>query len=125
MRFVIKGAPRTAKNHQRIVTNKKTGKPFIISSAPAASWGPQAVNQLVAQKRGMCAIAGPLHVRALIYRDRNTGDLDNYQHAVGDALQKAGVILNDRNIESWDGTRKLIDRANPRVEITIEPMPVE
>jgi Holliday junction resolvase RusA-like endonuclease len=120
---VVKGAPRTAKNHQRIVTNKKTGKPFVIASAPASRWGRKAIGQIVSQwPVRMCAMAGPLSVRALIYRDRRVGDLDNYLHAVGDALQKAGVILNDRQIESWDGSRKLIDKTNPRVEIELTPM---
>lgn len=123
IRFVITGAPRTAKNHQRIVTNKKTGKSFIIAGKSAKGWGTDAVNQLAEQKPypSWPAIACPVHVRALIYRDRDLGDLDNYAHAVGDALQKAGVIVNDKQIESWDGSRKLIDRVRPRVEITIEP----
>jgi Holliday junction resolvase RusA-like endonuclease len=67
-------------------------------------------------------LTADLHVTALIYRDARRGDLDNFEHAIGDALQKAGIIKNDSQIESWDGTRKLLDKERPRVEITIEAM---
>src|ERR1017187_7823878 len=63
-----------------------------------------------------------VNVCALIYRARAVGDLDNYLHAVGDALQKAGVLANDKQIEGWDHSRKLIDRECPRVEIEITPL---
>jgi Holliday junction resolvase RusA-like endonuclease len=135
VKLVITGSPRTAKNSQRIFTNKRTGKPFITSGKSAADWGPDAVRQLVEQRCAQGPVGmrclGPhvdfplrndVHVKALIYRDRRSGDLDNFEHAIGDALQKAGVIKNDNQIESWDGSRKLIDRINPRVEIEITPM---
>lgn len=127
IRFIVTGAPRTAKNHQRIVTNRKTGKPFIIAGKSAKGWGADAVNQLATQKPrpDWPAMPGALHVMALVYRDRNVGDLDNFLHSVGDALQKAGVILNDKQIESWDRSRKLIDRERPRVEVYIEPFDEE
>jgi len=64
----------------------------------------------------------PMHVKALFYRGANRGDLTGFKQAVGDALERSGTIVNDSIIESWDGSRKLIDRKNPRVEITIEPM---
>lgn len=131
MRLVIKGVPRTAKNSQRIFVNKKTGKPFITSGKSAADWGPNAVGQLMEQYAHLrhrangttgYAIIEDVQVKALIYRDRRTGDLDNFQHAIGDALQRAGVIKNDSQIESWDGSRKLLDKANPRIELEITPM---
>jgi len=130
VRLRIDGVPRTAKNSQRIAMNKKTGKRFIIAGKSAGTWGESAVGQLMEQYAHLrhrakgttgYSITEDVHVKALIYRDRRTGDLDNFQHAIGDALQKAGVIKNDKQIESWDGSRKLIDRENPRVEIEIEP----
>ena len=41
---------------------------------------------------------------------------------VADALEEAGVVLNDSLIASWDGSRLLKDAANPRVEITLEEL---
>ena len=38
-----------------------------------------------------------------------------------DLLEKAGILLNDRLIESWDGSRIMgLDKDNPRVEIEIK-----
>ena len=132
MKLVIEGIPRTAKNSQRIFRNKRTGAAFIVAGKSAESWGAQAVRQLIEQYSNLrhranhtadCRITQDVHVKALIYRDRRVGDLDNFEHAIGDALQKAGVIKNDSQIESWDGSRKLLDKARPRVELTIEAMP--
>lgn len=76
-------------------------------------------------------IEGPVSVRALIYRDADRGDWNGFTDAIADILQEPifegrkvkrkgiGIITNDKNIEHWDGTRRLIDRDNPRVEITI------
>lgn len=68
------------------------------------------------------ALAAPVSVCALIYRDADRGDLTGYLQAIGDALERAGVVTNDKLIHSWDGSRKLIDRARPRVEIEIGPL---
>jgi len=48
-------------------------------------------------------------------------DLLNLEQATADILQKAGVIENDKNIYSFDGSRIAgVDKANPRTEILIE-----
>lgn len=121
--FTIVGPPRTKKTSQRIL-RAPGGRPFVMPSKVSRAWGKDAIYQLDRQKPHpkWPAIAGPVSVRALFYRDADRGDLTNYEQGVGDALQGAGIIVNDKQIESWDGSRKLIDRANPRVEIFIEPM---
>lgn len=44
----------------------------------------------------------------------------NLEEATADILERAGIIINDRNIVSWDGSRIVgIDKQNPRVEIEI------
>ena len=49
----------------------------------------------------------PVHVLALYYPpDRRWMlDLSGALEAIGDALELAGVIANDRQIRSWDGSR--------------------
>lgn len=37
-----------------------------------------------------------------------------------DWLQRAGVLANDRQIASWDGSRLDKDASRPRVEVAIE-----
>lgn len=132
MKLLILGPPRTKKTHQRILRTSK-GVPFIASAKTSASWEARAIQQLDRQRgvfryRGAVAPGAPppidhnVSVRALIYRDANRGDLTGYLQAIGDALELAGVLANDKLIHSWDGSRKLIDRVRPRVEIEIEAM---
>lgn len=54
-----------------------------------------------------------------VYESRERGDWDNYGKVVGDALQDAGLVVNDKKIKtgSW---RIEIDGENPRIEFTLE-----
>lgn len=126
MRLTIIGAPRTKKNSSRRI--KRGKRVFTVPSEAAVEWQSEAISQLVQQYRKR-PIAGPVSVKALIYRETDVGDLVGYQQAIGDALQGGHgkskipcVLVDDKQIGSWDGSRRLIDRANPRVEIEIEPM---
>ncbi len=61
-------------------------------------------------------------MNAQIFRERNVGDLGNYLAAICDALESAGVVINDKWIQSFDGSRLSLDRDNPRVEIVLSEM---
>lgn len=107
---------------------KRGRRVFHVPSEAASNWEAAAILQLQAAKRRLdmedCANhgswGGPVTVCALVYRDANRGDLVGYLQAVGDALERSGVIVNDRLIASWDGSRLLVDRERPRVEIEVE-----
>jgi hypothetical protein len=92
---------------------------FIVSDPVKKKYEKNAVEQL----RGQCGagFSDPVHVRALFYREKNLGDLTNFEQMLGDILQAAGVVANDSLIESWDGSRKLKDVNNPRTEVEIVP----
>ncbi len=127
MRFVILGPPRTKKNHQQIRINRRTGARFIAQADTARSWEEMAVLQLAAQFRKQSA-SGAAHasaknLKALFYRERDTGDLGNFLSAACDALERAGIVVNDRLIRGFDGSRLLLDRENPRVELELTEMP--
>jgi hypothetical protein len=65
------------------------------------------------------AINFPVNCEALFYRDARIGDACGFYQAVGDMLQAAGVLADDKHIASWDGSRLLKDARRPRVEITL------
>jgi Holliday junction resolvase RusA-like endonuclease len=117
--FVIEGPPKTKKNSMRIFRNKKTGAPFITQSAQQKVWARDAVQQLCTQWK-QTPIEHDVNMRAVIYRERATGDLLNYLAAVSDALEAAGVIVNDKQVVSVDGSRMDKDAKRPRVEVEIE-----
>lgn len=117
VRFVIPGRPITKKNSRRIFGNR------LVASEAAMRWADGAVFELRGQMVGLGR--RPLYttevaVRALVYRVDTQGDLINYLQAIADAMQKAEVLRNDKQIVSWDGSRALVDRDNPRTEIYVE-----
>lgn len=93
-------------------------------------------------------IREPVSCAALFFSDLGTGDLSGYMQGLGDWLQAnqykcrqsdgsykirtvptgnckvyrtgAGIILDDRLIASWDGSRLLKDSKRPRIEVTLE-----
>lgn len=126
MKLVIEGAPRTKKNSLRRI--RRGRHTFTVPSAAHEAWEASAVPQLMAQFRAWARglpmgtpVDFVLNMRALVYRDRAVGDLLNYLAAVSDALERAGVVADDKLIVSVDGSRMHIDRDRPRVEIELTP----
>ena len=149
--FEVQGSPRTKKTSQRIVQirPKNGGRSFtkILPSAAHAEWFKLAMQQAPGIRSELaCAglelpLEGWLAVEAVVYRERDTGDLLGYLQALADWLQEpkanehgktirdgAGIIHDDVQIRSWDGSRLMKDAACPRIEVSISVMaarPVE
>jgi Holliday junction resolvase RusA-like endonuclease len=114
--FAILGAP-TSKGNSRAGLG-------TIPSAAYRRWFSQAIAQVLVLRagglRGVAAIQ--IAVKATFYRARaHRADLDNYLKGLGDFLQRAGFVLNDSLIQSWDGSRLELDRDAPRVVVEITP----
>lgn len=118
--LVVLAVPRPKKNSGRIVRNRRTGAPLLLPSERAKAWEAEAIRQLRAQWRGQPALETDVRVRALIYRARRVGDLANYLNAVHDALERSGVLYNDRQVVADGGSELRHDPKRPRVEITVE-----
>lgn len=125
MKFTIIGSPRTKKTSQQIAKNRRTGSMFIVSDPVKKKYQQTAVEQLTAQLAEMreygawIPFDGPVQVRATFYRDKNLGDLVGYFQMLADCLEKSCVVVNDRLIMSWDGSRMTKDSDNPRTEVEI------
>lgn len=63
------------------------------------------------------------HLVVTVYRAKRTGDWDNYAKTVCDALQDAGVIGNDNQIDAG-GVILITDKADPRIEIWLNRIEV-
>ena len=119
--FTLKGAPRTKKNHGRIVWRHVAGvqRKFHVPSGAYSLWCASVVIQLVhVRQLPNCHY----NCAAVFYRDANRGDAVGYYQGLADALEAAGVISNDKYITQWDDSRLRVDRANPRVELTLTPV---
>jgi Holliday junction resolvase RusA-like endonuclease len=119
IRFTITGPPRTKKNHSRVVRAGRFTK--VLPSLAHEAWFALASSQAPTILRRIqgTPITGPVQVTARFYRDANRGDLNGYQQALGDWLEAVCIIEDDKWIESWDGSRKLVDKQNPRIEVEI------
>lgn len=117
--IILKGRPITKKNHQQILTNRKTGKPFISQSKQYLAYEAACLWQLkLCRERYINSFS----VCAWYWLPNRQGwpDLNGLQQATADILEKAGIIDNDKNIIHWDGSRIMgVDKDNPRVEIDI------
>lgn len=119
--YTIPCAPVSKKNSQRIVTNRITGKPFIIQSPQYTDYETAASYFLKPKPRN--PIDYPVKVRCIYYMPtRRRVDMSNLMAATHDILVKYGVLADDNRdiIASVDGSRVHYDKENPRTEIEIE-----
>lgn len=124
MRLTILGVPRPKGNDPDIIW--RNGRAIRLPSKPYRRWYKLAQQQVplfraFAREQGVALpIAGRVKVSAVFYRRRGgPGDLDNYFKGLGDALERLGVLVNDRLIASWDGSRLDVDANRPRIELEI------
>jgi Holliday junction resolvase RusA-like endonuclease len=116
LRFTIPGKPAVLKNSKIIVT-----KPFprLVPSKVSREWARRAEHALTWHDD---PIAGDVWVQIVTYaHDRRRRDLDNSLSGPLDALVAAGVLGDDAQVKSLDGSRLLYDKENPRVEIRLRP----
>lgn len=137
--FVVRGAPRSKKTSNRVVNigpmcrhcGKRGGFPKVLPSLAYEEWEADAIRQCMVIKPKLRAagvelpIVHPIGIEALFYLAPTKAgsmrldcpDLSNLLEALADMLQEAGVIQDDRLIEDWDGSRRLL--GDPRVEVFI------
>ena len=122
--FVIYTAPVSKKNSQRIIVNRRTGRPMVMPSAAYTAYEKRACWEL---KEAPCEWAwapqdGPLQISAHFYMPtKRRVDLVNLLEAIDDVLVRAGIIPDDdsRVIASHDGSRVFYDKTTPRTEVYI------
>ncbi len=130
IRLVCPGQPVSAKNHQAASLARGRGGrviPVVRPGKAIAAWYARVVPVLEEQWRAyqIPTLTEPLHVtlHQVLARDplaNGSPDGDNVQSGVWDALQKAGVIANDRQIVAWAGSRT---QGEPRVLVEIRRLP--
>lgn len=114
----LKGAPRTKKTHQQIYRDRQ-GRPIVAPGKEFLLYQEKCLWQIRTPHR---AISEAVNVKCLYYMEtRQRVDLTNLLEATDDILVKAGVLADDcaAVVAGHDGSRVLLDRKNPRVEIEI------
>jgi Holliday junction resolvase RusA-like endonuclease len=120
VKIVIPGQPITKKNSQ-IPIVLPNGRGMIIQSKGFRRYEKDCLRELM-------TYSGPrnmdmpiwITVKYWLRNRRSRPDLINLIAATSDILEKAGIVVNDRQFECWDGSEIVgISPNNPRVEITI------
>lgn len=114
LRLTLPIAPRTKKNSSR-----GSGK----VSAAAARFAYH-VAQLIAPHKTALGLPLPelrYNCAAMFYTDNDASDTVGLMQGLADALEGAGVVTNDRQLWTWDGTDQVLAKLKPRVELVITP----
>lgn len=118
LHFTVKLPPISKKNSQQILTNPRTGRPFIMPSKKYKEYEKSALWFIPKGE----TIKEPVNVKCLFYMPtRRKCDLVNMQEAILDVMVKAGLLADDNYsiVQSMDGSRVLYDKENPRTEVYI------
>lgn len=116
--FWIGGQPPRKSNSRVIVTNRRTGKPMVIKSKEARDWVAAALLEIPQEARlGLGSLDEPLAVTYRVFYKTRLPDLSI--ELIKDALEKAGVISNDRYIYE-DHAYKHFSKDEPGVLVYIE-----
>ncbi len=118
------------KNSKRIITNRRTKRPMIVSSERAKEMEDDMVKQFSAQHRATLpltmpistAYGKPLKITIEIWqKDRTRRDLDNQATSILDALVAAEVIVDDSvNVVQELSVKMMgIDKDHPRAIVQI------
>lgn len=124
--LVILGMPRTKKNRP-IMTRagrNQTGRAVLLPNKEWVAWAKDAPLKYLTEWPDR-PLTQRVNCRALFYLSpKQGGDALGYYEGLADLLQDRKVLVNDRLIVQWDGSRLLLDAANPRVEVELEPVPL-
>jgi len=122
------------KNGKQISFNKSTGKRFLRSNDKALFYEKWLTQKLMCEKlkQRIDTINEPVILKLQFYFpeskyytkknivSKNLADISNLYESPQDALQKAGIIENDRLVEGHDGSRRIPIKDNAYyLEITI------
>lgn len=106
-KYIISLPPITKKNSQQILTNHRTGKPFIAPSRQYKKYEQAAMWYLTPKPKA--PLSGRYRVATVFYMPtRRKVDLTNLMEAAHDTLVAAKILADDNNaiITSVDGSRR-------------------
>lgn len=116
-RFTILGQAVSV-NNSKVSFTGADGKTKTVKTVDAREWAASMHKQLRQQWGVMLPVECEVFVIMDFFFRSNRSDYNNGSKAVEDALEKAGILRNDRLIRRGTST-KHVDRDRPRVEVVI------
>lgn len=118
--YTVTGNPIVKKNTQKVI--RRGGRTFVVYSAQYRGWLNNAIDELALQKRPDQPIDYPIILVCKFFMQTlRVVDLSALYEGIQDTLVKMEILKDDNFniIIGHDGSRVLLDRNNPRTEITI------
>lgn len=123
--LVIHGIPAVLKNSKQIMVNRRTGKRFVTSSDAAKKYRLACALQLRRQWGGRKPLDFPVNLKVVSFGpwkfadgqpEGNVPDASNLLQMPEDVFTEAGIIVDDRLVESHNGSHRvyLCDGPCPR-----------
>lgn len=120
--FTVELTPVSKKNSIQILTNRATGRPFLMPSKNYVAYE-KAATRFIPMR--VMPIDYPVNVQCLFYMPtKRRCDLTNMLESIDDVMVKAGLLKDDNFniIAGHDGSRVLYDKERPRTEVIITRM---
>lgn len=120
--LAYRGRILSKKNSKRIITNRRTGAPMMISNKAAKANENSMIDEFSKQTLDQTEPIGCCKIDILIYEPTlQRRDIDNQATSVLDALVEAEVIVDDsfKCVQELNVKFGGVDRQNPRAEIKI------
>jgi len=120
LKIIINTNPRSKKNSQEIVFNKKTGKRMVIQNKRYTEFEKECKQYMPVLNK---PIDYPINLQCKFYVcDARKRDIANYLEAIQDILVKYKILEDDNYniVSSLNGCSMEIDRDNSRIEIIID-----
>lgn len=117
--FTVPGPPRTKKNSLR--RKMIGGQLKTLPSEAWCAWRDKAKPEIQRwrNEQNLAQITWQVNCRALFFRAAAAGDAVGFYQGLADLLEEAGILADDKQIISWDGSRLEKDARNPRVEVVL------
>ena len=112
--FLIEGHMPRKSNQRKLIWSKKSGRPLFIKSDEALAWTDRAIGVMKTLPEN--SITKPCGIRAWVFYRSRRSDLS--VELLKDAMQKAGVVVNDRLIE-YEENFVFVDKDRPRVIVEV------
>lgn len=120
LQITIPTTPRSKKNSQQIIFNKKTNRMMVVQNKRYTEFEKECKQYMPVLEK---PIDYPINLSCKFYvNDARKRDIANFLEAIQDVLVKYKVLLDDDYsiVASMDNCSMEIDRKKPRVEIIIE-----
>lgn len=116
IKLTLPGSIRSKKNSKRIYSVGRFKR--VLPSKAYEVWEKEARRCARPEGRHVQPLTIPVSVEAHIYYKGPRPDLSGCLESIGDALQRL-IWEDDAQIISWDGSRLIHDKDNPRTEVTV------